>query len=209
MSTLMTFHYEHCALYNSTAHQLLLLHIPEQYHNYIYIYIYICTHWCTLSWIFISPYPNDNLKGSFILSWFCFKNFLTMPPYVLTTFTVDVNFWLVLSKRFSCWAKLIGIAGVGCSGNAHCFTSRLISCCMDGGGLSSSPEWNGCLDRNNLRQITCKFDGIKWPLRSSIGVEDMKWYRGSTIAVISTKCALWSRFSHWWLKWSYPLQLCM
>ena len=29
------FHNEHCALYNSTAHQLLLLHIPGQYHNYI------------------------------------------------------------------------------------------------------------------------------------------------------------------------------
>ena len=29
------FHYKRCALYNSTAHQLLLLHIPEQYHNYI------------------------------------------------------------------------------------------------------------------------------------------------------------------------------
>ena len=29
------FHYEHCDSYNSTAHQLLLLHIPEQYHNYI------------------------------------------------------------------------------------------------------------------------------------------------------------------------------
>ena len=31
------FSYKHCALYKSTAHQLLLLHIPEQYHKYIHV----------------------------------------------------------------------------------------------------------------------------------------------------------------------------